>query len=392
MDDLAILPAPASTEPYAELSRTQQGTLFRKHILSLGTLLHPQTGQALKLDEPWYDQLKANFDAKVCPIVQIPLADDKNRHSEAPDRNVGEVIGLEREGKKIYALMDVRDSDAAGKVGRTLLGSSAFLHMNYTDTTTGRKVGPTLLHNCITNRPYVTTLDDYEPVLAASDVINGEPVVMVLTPEPDEPGPAQDSGPRADRTGNGPDPRAEEPTVPLTKDELLAKLRDEHGIDVAALQAAAAQPPQDEDHTGLAGALVKALSDAGVVKLAAGEGEVSQADLVNAVVELGNTTKTQGEEIGKLRLSEAEHTVDALLDSGRLLPKARQKAIELVLSGDAEALDAFVSPADAPYVKLNNATGTPGDEGQQTQETDIDAELAALAAQHPQFFTRGDGK
>jgi hypothetical protein len=387
MDDLAILPAPSATEPYVELARTQQGKLFRKHILSLGTLIHPQTGDRLKLDEQWYDQLKANFEAKVCPIVQVPLADEKNRHTEAPDRNVGEVIGLERQGPKIYALMDIRDDDAAGKVGKTLLGSSAFLHMNYTDTKTGQKVGPTLLHNCITNRPYVTDLDDYEPVLAASNVISDEPAILVLT---EQPAPAPDSGSRADITGDVTDPAEEEPEVPLTKEELVAQLKT-HGIDVEALQAAAAQPPAPQpDNAALSAAVVDALKQAGVVQLSAADGTVTQDDLKNAIVELAQTAKAQGEEIGELKLAAAEAKVDAYIDAGRLLPKSREKAVRLELSGDG--FEEFLAPEKEPFVKLNSSEGTAGDEGQRSQEVDIDAEVAKLTAQHKEFFERGNGK
>jgi hypothetical protein len=388
MDDLVILPAPSGTEPYVELSRTKQGRLFKKHILNLGNLIHPKTGEVLKLDEGWYGRFKANFDNKVCDIVQVPLANDRNEHVEGPLSNIGEVVDVTREGGKVYAMVDARDADAAGKLGKTLLGASAFMHMNYTDTRTGKKAGPTLLHVAVTNRPYVTGLDDYQEVVAASNVIEGEPAVMVLTPQPDQPAPPQDSGPQADRTGNGPDPR--EPEVPLTKQELLDKLRTEHGIDVSALQASAAQPPEtDPDHAGLAGALVQALKDAGVVKLATAEGEVTLSDAVNAVVELSGTVKAQETQIGELRLTGATRTVDDYIGAGRLLPKARQKAVELVLSGDSDGLDAFLSPADRPYVKLNAPAGVTGDEGQQRQETDIDAELATLAAQHPQFFDTG---
>ena len=77
-------------------------------------------------------------------------------------------MDIQREGDKVYTLLDIRDPAAAEKMGKTLLGASAFLHMDYTDTRTNKKVGPTLLHTCVTNRPYVTDLDDYEEVVAAT--------------------------------------------------------------------------------------------------------------------------------------------------------------------------------------------------------------------------------
>jgi hypothetical protein len=167
MSDLGIIPAPADAGPYVELARSATGRVFRKHILNLGPLIHPKTGQPIQLDDAWYARLRDNFDSGVS-MVQVPLANDKNEHSEDPLRNTGEVIGLEREGSKVYAVLDIRDPQVADKLGKTLLGASAMLHMDYTDTRTGQKVGPTLLHSCITNRPYVVGLGDYEEVVAAT--------------------------------------------------------------------------------------------------------------------------------------------------------------------------------------------------------------------------------
>jgi hypothetical protein len=182
--DQVIIPSPAGSGDYVELARTRQakGRVFRKHILNLGTLIHPKTGEKITLDEPWFDRFKVNFDNGVCDIVQVPLANDENKHVEDVLRNAGEVIGVEREGSKIYDLVDIRDPEIAQKMAdKLILGASAFLSLDYTDTSTGDKAGPTLLHHCLTNRPYVTGLDDYEEVIAAS--ADGEGDVIVLAQE-----------------------------------------------------------------------------------------------------------------------------------------------------------------------------------------------------------------
>ena len=59
-------PVPAGVGDYVELARTRQakGRVFRKHILNLGTLIHPKTGEKLTLDDAWYDRVKANFDSR----------------------------------------------------------------------------------------------------------------------------------------------------------------------------------------------------------------------------------------------------------------------------------------------------------------------------------------
>jgi hypothetical protein len=60
----------------------------------------------------------------------------------------------------VFALLDIdRRADA---LGRTLLGCSASLHVDFIDLGTCTRVGPTLLHLLTTNRPHIIGLDEYE--------------------------------------------------------------------------------------------------------------------------------------------------------------------------------------------------------------------------------------
>lgn len=365
-DDLRyIVPAPAGDtfQPVADVpvalarSRRVQGRLFEKHILDKGPLIHPKTGERINIDDEFVTTMQNNFAKGYCDIVQVPLANDDNKHVETPAANLGEVVGIRERDGKVYALIDARKD--ADRFGKTYLGASAFLSTNYTDTKTNNKVGPTLLHVAVTNRPYVTGLDDYEEVLAASDDSTGE--VVVLTPAPEE-------------------------VVPLTREELLAALKNEHGIDVAALQAAAAAPPAP-DAAALSAALVTALTDAGVVQLSKGaeEGQVSLSDVTAAVVELAGDNKSLRGEVGKLQRQAAETEVDGYIGAGRLLPKTRATAVELALS-NRDALDAILAPENSPYVQLSHQEGVGGVDGEQRHEEDIDAEVARLTAQHKDFF------
>jgi hypothetical protein len=355
-----IIPSPAG-DTFASVadvpvalarSRRVTGKLFEKHILNKGVLLHPKTGAKITVDDAFVAAMQDNFAKGYCPIVQVPLANDRNEHVESPGANLGEVVGIKARGDKVYALIDARED--AHKFGKTYLGASAFLSTNYTDTKTNTKVGPTLLHVAVTNRPYVTDLDDYREVLAASDDSTGE--VVVLTAAPEEP-------------------------VPLTKDELLAALKAEHGIDVAALQATAVVPPSDSGT--VAASVVEALKAAGVVQLSAA-GDLSQSDVVAAVVELASANKAQAGSIAKLERREAEHEVDGYIAGGRVLPKQRGAFVELALS-NRDMLDTLLP--DEPVVKLNHQEGLPGPDGEQRQEQDIDAEVARLTAQHKEFFS-----
>jgi hypothetical protein len=365
MDDLRyIVPAPGGDTfaPVADVpvalarSRRVQGKLFEKHILNKGVLLHPKTGEKIHIDDAFVRSMQDNFAKGVCDIVQVPLANDRNEHVEAPAANLGEVVGIRERDGKVYALIDARQD--ADKFGKTYLGASAFLSTNYTDTATGKKAGPTLLHVAVTNRPYVTGLEDYKEVLAASADNTGE--VVVLTPEPEE-------------------------TVPLTKEELLAQLKEQHGIDVEALQATAAAPAAP-DTAALTASVVEALKAGGYVQMTADPGQVSLSDVTAAVLELAGDNKGLRKEVDELKLAAAATEVDGYIDAGRLLPKARETAIEMALS-NRPALESILAPAGDPYVKLGRQEGVDGPDGAQKQETDIDAELARLSAQHSQFFT-----
>lgn len=360
METQVIIPSP-SGDDYVELTgprpKTAQGRVFKKHLLTLGTLIHPKTGEKLVLDEPWYDRLKDNFNNGVCDIVQVPLADSQNQHSEDPSRNLGEVIDVVREGRKVYSLVDIRDPGEAGKMGKTYLGASAMLNLDYTDTKTGKKVGPTLLHHCVTNRPYVTGLDPYEEVIAAT--ADGVEDVIVLTPEDAE--------------------------MPLTKDELLAALKTDHGIDVAALEAAAAAKA---DPAALTAQLTAALQGSTAALTAGVNGEITFPDAVNAIVELAQDNKNLGTAVASLTRDKAEREIDGYVATGRVLPKQRDAFVTLSLT-NRDQMELLLP--DEPVVKLNHQAGNEGEpQGEGKQITDIDAEVVRLAAKHGRFFG-GDG-
>lgn len=369
-DDLRyIIPAPqdgGTFQPVDDvpvaLARTRrvQGKLFEKHILNLGTLLHPKTGEKINIDDKFVASMQDNFARGTCDIVQVPLANDDNKHVETPAANLGEVVGIRQRAGKVYALIDARQD--ADKFGKTYLGASAYLSTNYTDSATGKKAGPTLLHVAVTNRPYVTGLDDYKEVLAAAADSDGE--VVVLTAAPEDP-------------------------VPLSREELLAALKNEHGIDVAALQASAAALPAPDAAalSAVSAALVDALKTAGVVQMSAGEGDITLSDATAAIVELAADNKGLHAKVSGLELAAARAEVDGYVNAGRLLPKAREVAVRMALASDRDGLDAILAPAGSPYVRLNDQRGIGGPDGEQKQETDIDAELTRLAAEHSEFFT-----
>jgi hypothetical protein len=364
-DDLRyIVPAPNGSSTFEPVDgipvalarqRQVQGKLYEKHILNKGELLHPKTGQKIRIDDAFVAAMQDNFAKGYCDIVQVPLANDHNEHVENPGANLGEVVGIKERDGKVYALVDARQD--ADKFGKTYLGASAYLSTNYTDSATGKKVGPTLLHVAVTNRPYVTGLEDYKEVLAASADNSGE--VVVLTAAPEE-------------------------TVPLTREELLAALKNEHGIDVEALQASASAVIPAPDMTALTAAVAEALQASGALQLSSDE--VSLSDVTAAVVELAQDNRGLRGEVDTLKRQAAEAEVEGYIGTGRLLPKTRAAAVEMALSR-RDDLDAILAPADKPYVQLSVQRGVGGPDGEQRQEQDIDAELTRLTAQHKEFFS-----
>jgi hypothetical protein len=338
-----IVPGPKSD--FIALSRSTKGRLFKKHILTKGDLIHPVTKKIIKIDDDFLNAIQTNFENKACDIVQVPLAGPNNEHSEAPDRNIGEVVRLERSGDKLYAVMDIRKH--AEDVGSTLLGASAMFSQNYEDTRTGKKVGPTLIHTCVTNRPYVLNLDDYEEIVAASNIGGESPVLLTAASTEENP--------------------------PMELDALLDTLLTEHGINVAELQAKATA---GEAATQLSNALTTALKDSDVIKLSNGE-QVSGEDIVSSVVELAETNVALSARLETLERKDAAHAVDELIGQGRVLPAQRETYIDLKLS-NPELFDKLVP--EKPFVKLSNEEGFIPDEPKPNE--DIDAEIARLTAAH----------
>lgn len=353
-----IVPSPEGTRwseleavPLA-LARETQGRLFEKHILSTGTLIHPKTGERIRVDDAFLDSMVRNFRDNVCDIVQVPLANDSNEHVEGPAANIGETVALRQRGGKLYAVCDVRDADHAKKVGKTYLGASAFLSTNYTDSRDGKKKGPTLLHVAVTNRPYVVGLEPYKEIaaLTASDIGGDE--IFVLT---------------------------QEESHVSDKDELIRQLRDEHGIDVTALQASASRPapPAGVDSAALSHAVAQALAaNPTLAALTAGGVDgLTMSDLAGAVVELSRQNTVISEGYQGLRRERAEDVVDKLIGTGHILPKQREFAIDLKLTGSPEKWEQFV-PAE-PVVPVNQQVGLTGGDGDdvhrvQDQQSEVD--------------------
>ncbi len=339
---------PSSEADYLPLSRTRSGRLYRKHILTKGNLRHPATKKDVSIDDQFVSHLIENFNAKVCDIVQVPLAGAQNEHTEDPTRNIGEVVGLELSGDKVYALIDARDPNYADKLGKTLLGASAMIHPNYEDAKSGKKVGPTLLHVCVTNRPYITDLGDYEELIAATADNSGDAVLFT----------------------------AKEATA-MTREEMIEALKAEHGIDVLALQAEQemALSRRDAD-TSLAERLFEIVSEV-PIELSASD-EQGEA-VIAAVSEIVADNLTLLSRVNEIEAEQREAKIDALVSEGRILPAQRDAYLELSAS-NPDLFDKMVP--EEPLIKMSDEQGTGFTDSQSEQfEDEVVAEIQRYTAQ-----------
>lgn len=349
-----------------ELARQTQGRLLEKHILSRGMLIHPKTGERINVDDAFLSTIVTNFNNNVCDIVQVPLANDDNQHVENADANKGEVTQLRTRNGKLYAVVDARED--AEKFGKTYLGASAFLSTNYTDSRDGKKKGPTLLHVAVTNRPYVVGLEPYKEIIAATAVSDNEPEIAVLTHQ-------------------------EEKTV-ATKEELLAQLKDEHGIDVEALQVQASAQPvagsveltatQGIDVADLTVALTAALANTpvGAQLSASGSESITLDDVVGSVVELSRQNATLAKGYDGMRRERAEEVVDKYIHDGFIFPKQRSFAVNLRLTNQ-EQFDEFLPGEKVVPVEEQVGFTPPRDESETKEQGD---EVMRLTDQYREYF------
>lgn len=341
-----MVQSPAQTD-FVALAKTATSRVFRKMILPMnGSFVHPaDPSMRISVDKKFAETLVSNFKKGVCPIVQFPMVDEKNRHVEDPNRNLGQVIDLSYDDNGVYATIDVRKNP--DEVGSTILGASAMLNLNYSDTATGQKVGPTLLHVAATNRPYLTNLKPFEEIaLSNADTSDG---IVVLTPA--------------------------EPENSMDKDQLLNLLKTEHGIDVADLEARA------NGSTEIVAALSNVIHAANpdlIALSAEGEDGPDLSDVADGVIALARDSAALREEnvglsakVETYEKAQAEADVEAAVSAGKILPAQREAMLELRLS-NAEMYNRLVP---------ENAIVSLSEDGVTSHERTPNADLDKAAAE-----------
>lgn len=145
-------------------------------------------------------------------------------------------------------------------------------------------------------------------------------------------------------------------------DTLIATLREEHGIDVPALQRSAAEA---ETFASLSSTLTDALVDSEVLALSSSDGTATAEDIVAAVttlaeqrVELSSQVVELSSQVTELvkesTNAKAAARVDELIGGGFILPVKRDASIKLLLT-DAETFDELLP--EKPLVELSSESG-----------------------------------
>lgn len=342
-----------NTGTFTELSsaitktyKPSQGKLFAKHILKWGPFVNPNNkSENIVIDQAFADKMIQNFRDGVGDIVQVPIVNDKNQHTEDPTRNVGEVVDLFTKDDGIWAVVDARKH--IEDFGKTLIGASAMFSRDYSDTITNTPKGPTLLHLAVTNRPYITNLKGFEEIPLSNVDTNDDSMVLMTAP----------------------DETSTDGKKPMTKDELLAALKEQFGVDVATLESqvadlqtslSAAQvelSAKNEEIVSLSAGSQDDDRDATIVALSAqadeaqkaaealaAELETAKASTESLTVELSSaqTALTEAQEKLAVAATESATTeVDSLIKDGRILPKQRDVMIRLARD-DRETFDSLL--------------------------------------------------
>ena len=138
--------------------------------------------------------------------------------------------------------------------------------------------------------------------------------------------------------------------MPDTLDEILDTLKDEHALDVRALQAKVAEA---DGIAELSSRLNDVLSNTGVLKLSNGE-TANAEDLVLAVGQLVDDKAELSSRIDSLeeasKRAAAEAEVDALITGGFVSESTRDAFVKVRLSQSEEDFKALIP--EQPIIKL----------------------------------------
>jgi len=320
------------------------------------------------------ERIVANFKAGLRDDVPMPKGHEVDALS-----SVGHVVGLAIEGDELIGYHDVRDEAMAADIrAGKVTGSSVFLNLDYVDASTGKSHGPTIIHNALTNAPYIKGLTPFEAVALGEEDAEGAVVIAL----------------EANEGGD------------MTLDELIAQVTEISDEDLKAgllkarpvLFDAAVDEGEKVDleavkaEAKLEGTkeLVAALSEAAGITVAMSEdGEKVDTVDVSTNPAFVALSETVAELKAGVARSAVEATVDAAIAEGKILPVQRDGMITVGLSeGGVKLLESLI-PAQA-VVDLSE-TGTTGG-AEQRHGPDSADDVAAEVARYTSLLPGRDKK
>lgn len=334
--------------------------LFKKRILYQGRFLHPSNpDRFFDVTPEHFADIVRNFKDKVFDKVQMYWT-----HREDPRDIGGEVVRVETgveasDGKQsLYAILKPHDEAAREKMAKNQVAVSAALDNVYREHLEGKPTGTVLRHVALVGEGWIKKLGEFVPLrLAESEVFlseNKEGAVFIGAREDDKKVP-EHKHTKADLEEG-------EDSMPELKDmkveDILAHLKSDRHIDVAALQEAAKNAP-------LVAAARSTLGLSDSVDLTEGiRAKLKEAD---GKVEAAEKRATEAE--AKIVEAEANTAVDALLSDGRIKPADKEAFKKLFLK------DKDVFTAVTGTLKKGGAVPL-GEKGHTESDDPADAEKA----------------
>lgn len=159
--------------PYSRTGEAQRvgRRLFRKKLLPVGTIDYD--GQTVRFDEPYLREIVNSFEQEAYDQVPFQLANDKNQHTNDPERTRGEVVALDLQSDGLYMTVSTTEEGAKVITENPKLGISARI-VNGLQRADGKSFKAALQHALGTLDPRINGLGPWEAIEASS---TGEPVL-----------------------------------------------------------------------------------------------------------------------------------------------------------------------------------------------------------------------
>lgn len=142
------------------------GGRYRKQILPLDSINY--RGRKITFDREYLSELVKAFKQQACGSIPFQIANDKNEHTNDPERRRGTVVDLELGEDGLYGIVEL-DEDGEKLIKKYPdLGVSARIYENY-DRSDGNFFKAALQHVLGTLDPHVTGMKPWQAVALSND-------------------------------------------------------------------------------------------------------------------------------------------------------------------------------------------------------------------------------